>query len=230
MKKRMVQSVLFLFIMGFVLMSFSEASETSEGKRNSNVRYFSKDSVYVYAMGSTNRLNPDFGNYALGMDSASTLAPVVGLGWRMINFSNRFFFNLEFDYTPAKFDFFSRSNQHIDFYTLMLDAELKIFRRNPASIFFGMGASLVSLHEPYRGNDGYGYYYYGTDSTVAMALELGAKFPLTRKLFFRSGIRVYGKVTPSYDYEYDYWDDEYDDDSDFDAFSTSFSLGLEYHF
>jgi hypothetical protein len=229
MKKRMMWSVLFWVMLGMVGVGFAEASA---GKRGSKVRYFSNDSVYVYGMGSVIGFNPSYGDYPdLGTERATTFAPVAGVGFRMVDIGEHLFFNLEFDVTPATFDFYGRSNQQVGFYTLMLDTEMKFFRTTPLSIFFGIGASLVTLQEPYWGYDENGDgYYFGNDSTVAMALEVGIKYPLTRKLLFRTGLRVYGKVSPDDYYGYDYWDDEYGDNSNLDTFSTSFAVGLEYHF
>lgn len=229
MNKGIKRLVLIMFMVCLVMQGFSEAAEK---KHESKVKFFSKNSVYVYGMGSSISFDPDFGNYSyLQGDSSSSFAPVVGLGFRVLNFANRSFINVEFDYTPGKFDYFNRDDLKVEYFSLMANAEMRVFRRNPVSFFLGIGASVVSVEKPYMNIMANNLsVYYGDDSRVAMAVEIGTKYPISKKLFFRSAVRFYGDLEEDEEYEYDFWGDGNESNSKLDAFSTSITVGFEFHF
>jgi hypothetical protein len=222
MKKSIKGLLIILLIVSLPLMIAAEEGENK--RKRSNVRYFSKNSLFIYGLGATHNFDPPGDYYfELGLDQANTFAPVVGIGFRMLNWGNRFFLNLAFDFVPAEFDFFDAPDQKVNFYTIMLDVEFNLFRSTPMGFYLGMGVGFVTLRNlwvVYQGD----MVRQSNETITTMAMEFGLKYPISRKMFLRGAVRLHGELVPSYDY----WD-EYDNNSDFDRLSTSLMFGIELH-
>ncbi len=212
-----------------ILILTGEGWLFSKGK--SRVTFFAPGSFYVYVMGSYNHfVPPEDYYYSLEYESADAFAPVVGLGYRVLDIRDRFFISLEGDYRTAKYDFgnFARG-QKIDLLTLMANMEASFTSRFPMIVFLGMGVGIHRLPD-LRYENSQGELIPQDDSITVMALDLGVKIPISRSLFIRTEFRWNGEVYGSYDYHYDdEWDSEYDN-TEWDFLSSSFSVGLEFHF
>jgi hypothetical protein len=224
--KKMIQ-FLFILMVTAALTSgpplFSQRGSTSK----SNVTFFSSRSLYFYVMGSYNHFPPP-GDFYLepGGESSDAFAPVIGIGYRLLDVLDRFFLNVEVDYSPVEFDFdgFNRG-QKTGVLIFMLDSEGKILSRPHLSVFVGMGVGFCRLSDP-------GYYNYtgdyisgGDEGITTLAIGMGIKVRISRHFTFRSEFRWNGEVSVSYDDYYDEWDN-----TDWTFLYSSFSLGLEFHF
>jgi hypothetical protein len=181
-------------------------------------------------MGSYNYFSPLEEHFLeLGPDSSDAFAPVLGIGYRVVNIKDRLFVSLEGDYSPATYNFedFAR-DQKINTLTFMLNVEGRIaFKKFPIVIFGGVGVGIHQLpdlgYEDLPGD----YISFGDDTITVMALDLGIKIPISRSFFIRTEFQWNGEVYGDYNYydEYDEWGD-----TQWDFLSSSFSVGLEIHF
>ena len=226
MKKRLHVGLMLIFML--MLMMGSEDFLFPGSQPRSRIRFFSPGSFYIYAMGSYNHFSPLEEHFLeLGPDSADTFAPVLGIGYRVVNIRDRFFVSLEGDYAPAVYNFedFAR-NQKINNLTFMLNIEVKTASKKfPVVIFGGMGVSVHQLFDlgfvDYLGE----YISIGDDTKAVLALDLGIKIPISRKFLIRAEYQWNGNVYADYNDEYDEWDD-----TQWDFLSSSLSVGLELHF
>lgn len=214
MNKRIKVFILCVILLGFV--GFSEAAKCKRDEEPS-VRFLPSGSFYIYGMGSANYYDPSW-NYSHELDSDTDvdIAPLVGVGYRMLNVQNHFYLNLEFDYIPAeyKFDF---GKESIQYYTLMLSSEIKPFSRNGFSCFLGIGGGVLS-------ND---------DENVNLAVSLGIKCPLSKNILLRAEARAYGDLSDDDDDRYYLHREDWhydDEEDDFACTSTAVAVGLEIHF
>jgi opacity protein-like surface antigen len=225
MKKKVQRVLIFLVLLALVHGMFLYP------KSKSKIRFFSPRSFYIYVMGSYHYFAPPIDFYlALGSESTDAFAPVLGIGYRIVNFWDRLFISLEADFSTARYDFgdFSR-NQNISLLTFMLNIEGTLSSRVPVILFGGAG---VGVH--WMTDLGYSaipgdYIWYGDDHLTVLALDLGIKIPLSRHLLIRAEYQWNGEVYGSFDYYDEYWYDEWDD-TRWDFLSSSLSVGLEYHF
>ncbi len=212
--------VLFLFFSGSMMM-FAAAKRN---KRGSHVKYFSKNSLYIYGMAALNNFDAPAEYWEdWDYDTADGVAPMAGIGFRAFNFGNRLFVNLEFDFMPTRFDMDAWEHK-VDFYTAMINMEGRFFNSSPVTLLFGIGVGFIDM------KDQWVWDHFEDDTRVTLALELGFKFPVMKKLFFRGGLRFYSEVYPDYDgYYYDEYGNEYND-TNLDRLATTVMLGLEFHF
>jgi len=228
MKKRLHVGLMLIFML--MLMMGSEDFLFPGSQPRSRIRFFSPGSFYIYAMGSYNYFSPLEEHFLeLGPDSADTFAPVLGIGYRVVNINNRLFVSLEGDYSPAVYNFedFAR-NQKINTFTFMLNIEgSTASKKFPVIIFCGMGVGIHQLPDL-----GYvdllgDYITTGDDTITVMALDIGFKIPISRRFFIRTEFQWNGEVYGDY-----YYYDEYDEwgDTQWDFLSSSLSVGLEFHF
>lgn len=104
MKKILQRGLMLIFML--TLMSGGDGFLFPESKPKSKVRFFSPGSFYIYVMGSFNHFSPLGDHYLeLGPDSSDAFAPLLGVGYRVVNIKDRFFVSLEGDYSPAKYNF-----------------------------------------------------------------------------------------------------------------------------
>jgi hypothetical protein len=227
--KKMLQIKLMLIFM-LTLMIEANGFLFPESKPKSKVRFFSPGSFYIYVMGSYNHFSPlDEYFLELGPDSADAFAPVLGVGYRVVNIRDRFFFSLEGDYSPARYNFkeFTR-DQKINTLTIMINGERKsASKKFPTVIYAGVGVVIHQL--PDLGYvDLLGDFIPTDDNTIiAFAMDFGIKIPISRGFFIRTEYQWNGDVYGDYAYydEYDEWDD-----SQWYFVSSSLSVGLEFHF
>lgn len=219
---------LFLTVLILVMAAGPFLAAKSESKK---MTYFSSKSLYVYGMGSLYRFKPPEENYLeLGYSGANTFAPTVGVGFRLLNAGNRFFLNIEGDFTPGKFDFDYLLEQEVNTMAIMLNAELRLNRKAPVSVFAGIGVGFHHVSE-LGYEDWWGDWIdTGDNNVVTMAMSLGVKVAISRNFTFRSEFRWYGEVYGNDEYTYDWWNDEWDEGSEFDYVASTFSVGFEFHF
>lgn len=201
MKKNIKRVVMILMVL-VVLVPFQGMAE----RHKSRVTYFSSKSFYVYAMASWVFDAPSEQAYWFEDDAA---APLLGLGYTLVNFGNRTLINLEFDAATAEFNFDLLDRTRVWFYTLALSMEYRFFLRLPLSAYAGFGGALL-------------HYSYGEDEAV-FAANAGLKIGLSKNLMLRAELRHYWKG-----WGYDEWDVYYEDDVV--HFGTALSIGLELHF
>ncbi|MGD2087560.1 MAG: hypothetical protein PVH61_15345 [Candidatus Aminicenantes bacterium] len=227
--KKMLQIKLMMIFM-LTLMIGVNGLLFPESKPKSKIRFFSPGSFYIYVMGSYNHFSPLWEHFLeLGPDSSDAFAPVLGIGYRVVNIRDRLFFCLEGDYSPATYNFgeFARE-QKINTLTFMLNVERRVASKKfPVVIFAGVGVVIHQL--PDLGYvDLVGDFIPADDDTIiAFAWDIGIKIPISRSFFIRSEYQWNGDVYGDYVYY-----DEYDelDDTRWDFLSSSLSVGLEFHF
>ena len=196
----------------------------------SKVRFFAPGSFYVYVMGSYNHFSPlDEYYLELGSNSSDAFAPVLGIGYRILNFGGRMFFCLEGDYSPGTYNFgeFARE-QKINTLTIMLNVERRFASKKfPVVIFAGVGLVIHQL--PDLGYvDLLGDFIPTDDNTIfSFTMDIGIKIPISRSFFIRAEYQWNGDVSGDYEYY-----DEYDEfgDTRWDFVSSSLSVCLEFHF
>lgn len=227
--KKIPQIKLMLIFM-LTLMIGVNGFLSPESKPKSKIKFFSPGSFYIYVMGSFNHFSPLEEHFLeLGPDSSDAFAPVLGIGYRVVNVKNWFFVSLEGDYSPATYNFgdFARE-QKINTLTFMLNIEGRLSSKKfPVVIFGGIGVGIHQL--PDLGYvDILGDYIPADDDTITvMALDFGIKIPISRSFFIRTEFQWNGEVYGDYSYydEYDEWGD-----TQWDFLSSSLSVGLEFHF
>jgi hypothetical protein len=227
--KKMLQIKLMLIFM-LTLMIGGDGFLFPESKKKSKVRFFSPGSFYIYVMGSYNHFSPlDEYYLELGPDSSDAFAPILGVGYRVVNIRDRFFFSLEGDYSPATYNFgeFTR-DQKINTLTIMINGERRsASKKFPTVIFAGVGLVIHQL--PDLGYvDLLGDFIPTDDDTIfSFAWDIGIKIPISRSFFIRAEYQWNGDVSGDYEYY-----DEYDElgDTQWDFVSSSLSVGLEVHF
>lgn len=194
-------------------------------KPKSKITFFSPGSLYIYVMGSYNHFSPLERHFLeLGPNSADAFAPVLGIGYQVVNIRDRLFVSLEGDYSPATYNFenFVR-DQKINTFTLMLNVEKRVAsKKSPVVIFCGIGVGILRL--PDLGNVDY---IPADDATITvMALDIGFKIPISRRFFIRTEFQWNGEVYEDYAYYYEY--DEWDN-TQWNFLSSSLAVGLEIH-
>ncbi|MCK5057235.1 MAG: hypothetical protein KAT34_11305 [Candidatus Aminicenantes bacterium] len=224
MKKRVITSIVLFFLITAGSMVLS--------KQEARVTYFSLKSLYFYTMGSFGRYNPTDEHFLeLGTRSANAFSSLFGGGFRLVNIRDRFFFNLEADYSEFTFDFgdYAR-DQKIGTLTVMVDLEW-FLRRLPVSFTFGVGATLHFLSDLGYYDKHDRYISTGDDTVIATAMRIGIKYPLSRRFTLRSEFRWSGEYYGDYYNNY-YWDSygNYYDDSEWDFIFSALCFGVEYHF
>lgn len=228
MKKTLQIKLMLMFML--MLMIGVNGCLFPESKPKSKVRFFSPGSFYIYVMGSFNHFSPLEEHFLeLGPDSSDAFAPVLGIGYRVVNIRDRLFISLEGDYSPATYNFGEfAGEQKINTLTFMLNVERRVASKKfPAVIFAGVGVVIHQL--PDLGYvDLVGDFIPTDDDTIiAFALDIGIKIPISRGFFIRTEYQWNGDVYGDYEYY-----DEYGElgDTQWDFLSSSLSVGLEFHF
>jgi len=228
MKKTLQIRLMLMFML--MLMIGVNGFLFPESKPKSKVRFFAPGSFYVYVMGSYDHFSPlDEYYLELGPDSADAFTPILGIGYRVVNFRDRMFFCLEGDYSPATYNFgeFARE-QKINTLTIMVNVERRsASKKFPVVIFAGVGLVIHQL--PDLGYvDLVGDFIPTDDDMIfSFAWDIGIKIPISRSFFIRAEYQWNGDVSGDYEYydEYDEWGD-----TRWDFVSSSLSVGLEFHF
>jgi opacity protein-like surface antigen len=198
-------------------------------KAKSRVEYFAPGSLYFYLMGSYNHFSPPQQySYELGYDHSDAFAPVLGLGYRVIQMGKSLFISIEGDYTPASYNFDEYVwDQKISVFTLMVNMEGTISKKFPVILYGGLGMAIHHFadlgYEDYWGD----WISTGDDNKTVLALDIGLKFPISRNLYIRTEMQWNGNVDSGTVYD----DEGVEDDwTEWDFLSSSFSVGLELHF
>lgn len=197
------------------------------------VSYFSPRSLYVYAMGSCMLDFPsNCWSISQGIEErSSAFAPMVGIGYTVINVKDRSLVNLEFDYSSADFEF-SSHRRRIEYYTFMTNFEYRLFPENFMSLYVGVGVAAIDYTDnpEILAPDDYVYPY--DDVEFTMALNLGFKMALSNRIQLRAEFRYYWDNYSDEDFYYildgyftEYFYYEYGQ-----RFGIALSFGAEYRF
>ncbi|MCP4217418.1 MAG: hypothetical protein GY765_22435 [bacterium] len=219
-----------------LVLIFVSIPLVSKERNESEVVFFSNSSLYFYGMLTLNHFRPPGDMYyELGADSANTVGPSVGIGYRIINADDRFYVNLECDYSLQKHDF-AHGDYTFHNINFLINGEYVLGTgRKRSTVFVGTGIGvvfmpdLVSIYSSSR-------YSNRSETEVPLVFQVGAKVPLSGSLYLRGELRFHYLVFGDNYYDdsyYDSWtvvlDDYYWDDTSFEHLSTSFSIGLELH-
>ena len=191
------------------------------------VTYLSPRSFYIYSMASwIFEVPSDY--YGFEDDAA---APVLGMGFTIINFGNRMLFNMEFDAATAEFNFDLFRGTRIWFYSLIFNTEYRFFLRTPLSVYAGFGGAMFhySYKEVEQNNVTGGWSAFDENEFV-FAANAGIKVRLVKNLMLRAELRHYWKGFGEGFYWDDDWEWEYYYDDDTCPFGTTIAIGLEFHF
>ena len=179
------------------------------------VTFFAPGSVYIYLQGSMAWVNPDHYIYD---SKESALAPVFGLGFRAINFYDRIFLTLEFDYSQATFDS-GNYDTRVRFYNFKLGSEFRFGIKRDLAFTVALGVGSITYPDQ-------GYLSYDGDNEITLLVELGARLRFSKHLSIRTDLRLFAEpesIDDCYD-EYYYCDD------DSRLIATSLSIGLQFDF
>jgi hypothetical protein len=182
-------------------------------------------------MGSYNRFAPSQDHHLeLGTDSTYAYAPLLGIGYQVVNINDRVFICLEGEYSPITHNFgdFAR-NQEISVLSFLLNFEGRIFSKFPLVVFGGFGVGFHGLSDLGYENDQGDYILVGDDTVTILVLDMGIKVPITRFLVIRSEFQWNTELYTNREYYYDYWVHPWDKKLDF-LKSSALSMGLEIHF
>jgi hypothetical protein len=220
---------LLLYILIFSL-TFTVGESMLFSKSKSTVKFFAPGGLYIYVMGSYNRFAPPDDYYdAMGSESSHAYAPLLGIGYRVVNINDRVFISLEGEYSPMTYDFgdFAR-NQQISVLSLILNFEGRIFSKFPLVLFGGFGVGSHGLSDLGYENDQGDYIFVGDDTVTILVLDVGIKVPITRFLLFRSEFQWNSEAFGPYEYYTISQVDPWDKKLDF-LHSSAFSVGLDIH-
>lgn len=213
----------YMFIFALTLI-IAESFLSSQSKSTSTVKFFAPRGLYIYVMGSYNRFSPSEDHFlALGSKRSHAYAPLLGIGYRVVNIKDRVFISLEGEYSAAAYNFGDlASNQKISLLSFMLNTEGRISSQFPLVVFGGFGVGFHGLSD-------LGYENV-KDSITILALDVGIKIPISRHLVIRTEFQWNSESYEHYDYYDEYWDDPGSYGKLDFLSSSSLSGGLEIHF
>lgn len=200
--------------------------------KNSRVTFFSPKSLYIYSTGSWMfSMRSDF-HYQLEkrVEKANAITPCVGIGFTIFNQADKYKVNLECDYISTDFNFPSVSGRGIDFYTFIVNAEVKIPAGIPLYLYSGFGLALID----YRGGavlslDGTDYTL-RDDAEPRVPLSFGLKALLTKHLLVRTEFREYSHNVGDQDFVFNAGDMPIHSSGSAGTLGAAIAFGLEYHF
>ena len=225
MKKKIPIALIFMIL--FILAGRGQLFPKSQ----SIIRFFSPRSLYIYLMGSYNYFTPPMDyNLTMGSASSDAFAPVVGIGYRVVNFWDRLFISLEGDFSMARYNFGDAArNRDISLLTFMFNLEGTVYPKFPLLVYCGVGVGFHRLADLGYENIWGDYIRYGDDHLTVLALDLGIKIPISHHLLIRTEFQWNGEVYGNFAYGDEYWNDEWNN-TQWDFLSSSVSVGLEFHF
>jgi hypothetical protein len=191
-------------------------------KSKSTVEFFAPGGFYAYVMGSYNRFAPSQDNYmALGSDSSHAYAPILGIGYRVVNINDRVFLGLEGEYSWTAYNFAgSTREQKISTVSFMLNAEGRISSKFPLVVFGGFGIGVHEFLDLGYENDQGDFIPIEDDTMTILVLDVGIKVPVSRFLLIRSEFQWNSERYNSIEYRNTYSISK----------SSALSVGLELHF
>lgn len=179
------------------------------------VDLFPKKSFYLYSMASFLHTYPDH----LTVHKKSGISVILGGGFRLINFHDRYFLNLEIDHTGPGFPEGDRgSNVSITNFKLSVSHT----PRWSKNVLLYTGVGVASIH--YR-ND-----RFRNQTQTGIVVDGGIKIPVSSSLAFRLEARGYFDSDNSGLYIYTDYDGAVVEHDFFNSLGLSFSAGLEYRF
>jgi hypothetical protein len=213
MKKKIIFA-LFLSM----LMLMTAVSVSAQKPRKKPVSFFASQSFYVYVQGALMNVNPD---HYLDDSKESAFAPLFGAGFRALNFSNRMFLNLEFDYSQANYGpGFESGDRRVRFYCYKLGGEYRLSGKKDSSLWMAVGLATISFPDLF-------YYNYDGDSEHTLLLEVGFKLALYKHFSLRADFRFFTESVQSY---YDEYYDEWINEREPRLVATALTVGVQYNF
>jgi hypothetical protein len=172
----------------WLTLTFGESMLFSKSKSKSTVKFFAPGGLYVYVLGSYNRFAPSQDHRtALGSESSHAYAPLLGVGYRVVNINDRVFVSLEGEYSWAAYNFAGLTReQKISTVSFMLNVKWRISSKFPLVVFGGFGVGSHGLSDLGYENDQGDYILVGDDTVTILVLDVGIKVPISRFLLIRS--------------------------------------------
>ncbi len=213
MKKKIIFA---LFIS--MLMLVTAVSVSAQKQRKKPVSFFASQSFYVYVQGALMNINPE---HYLDDSKESAAAPLFGAGFRALNFSNRMFLNLEFDYSQANYGpGLEPGDRRVRFYCYKVGGEYRLSRKKDSSLWVALGLATVSFPD-------LPYYNYNDDSENTLLVEVGVKLAIYKHFSLRADFRFFTESVESY---YDEYYDEWINESDPRLVATALTVGVQFNF
>jgi hypothetical protein len=181
-----MKKLLIVMLIFWLFLTFGKSMLFSKSK--STVKFFAPGGFYVYAMGSYNRFAPSEDHYmVLGSESSHAYAPILGIGYRVVNINDRVFLGLEGKYSRAAYNFAgSTREQKISTVSFMLNAEGHIFSKFPLLVFGGIGFGSHGLSDLGYENDQGDYIPIEDDEMNIFVFDVGIKIPIFQYLVIRT--------------------------------------------
>ncbi|MBN1197122.1 MAG: hypothetical protein JXA62_06920 [Candidatus Aminicenantes bacterium] len=198
--------------------------------------YNARTRVYVYTMGGNFHLTAAgsglWHEAALADDGVSLTG---GLGFSLLNVHNRFFLNLETDFTSATVRYRGSHGRGVNAWSFMIQGEYRLGQASPVSVYAGIGVGVIGKDEVIVPGIYDDWLRVDSVTEATFAGELGIKVSVARRLMFRAALRFYSVSTGYDDIDYwgGYWDSYLDvwvDDYGSELYATSIMAGLELHF
>jgi hypothetical protein len=186
----------------------------TEPKRR--VTFFAPGSVYVYLQGAMTWVNPD---HNLHNSKEIAFAPVLGVGFRAVNFYDRIFLTLEFDCSQAAFDS-GNHDRKVRFYNFKLGSEFRIGRKRDLAFTTAFGVGSITY-------PGLGPISTFGDSELTFLVELGARVRFSRHMSLRTDLRLFAEPESITD---DCFDEYYYCGDDSRLVAASVSMGFQFDF
>ncbi|HDP95913.1 MAG TPA: hypothetical protein ENN40_11225 [Candidatus Aminicenantes bacterium] len=192
--------------------------------------------VYVYSMGGNFHLTAAGSGLWHEVAAADDgLSLTGGIGFSLINVHNRFFLNLEADYTSSMVRYRGSRGRDIKALAFMIQGEYRLGQVSPVSVYVGIGVGVIEKDKALVPGIYDDWLRVDPVTEATFAGELGIKVSVVRRLMFRAALRFYS-VSTGYD-DIDYWGgywnhylDVWVDDYGSELYATSIMAGLELHF
>jgi hypothetical protein len=213
-EKEMKKIMLWIIILTLIFAG----STFAEKKKKGGFRFLSPGDIYFYTMGTVVNINPYDVYESYGREREFSL--LVGAGFPMFIFYDRYKLNFEFDFVKPSYDILAddiMDTQSVQFLNFTLNFEY-LLRNKKVSFYGGLGLTSIKYLE--------NTIFY-KETYTAMLIDMGFKVRMTRNISFRGEFRYY--VEPG-DSEYDAYYDEYYSTSDPIGLGTLIGIGLEINF
>ena len=192
--------------------------------------------VYVYTMGGNFHLTAAgsglWNEVALADDGVSITG---GIGFSLLNVHNRFFLNLETDFTSSTVRYRGSHGRGVYAWSFMMQGEYRLGQVSPVSVYAGIGVAVIGKEEAVVPGIYDDWLRVDSATEATFAGELGIKVSVVRHLMLRAALRFYSVSTGYDDIDYwgGYWDhylDVWVDDYGSELYATQIMAGLELHF
>ncbi len=205
----------------FILLIFISVTGFARGNEQGKFSLFSLKNLYFFSM--VQWVSDPLNEY--GYNNSSDFTVLYGAGYNILNYHDKIFLNLEFDYFGTDYRFY-----YLDYsgtrrvYSISVDLEYKFRRKSNFVVYGGMGFALIEYPGMKKNN-------IIINSEQALVGKVGIKYRIMRNLRFRTEIRTFwdfydGGGYYHYDYYYNYYDVFYDDTY---SIAFAFTAGVELH-